>query len=189
MKQRLGPSDYRFIAVCSVLLAATVWFSTRNFYRAFPEASIDFHVNREDGQLLAMRFLSDRGYHLEGYRIASSFSVDDEAKIFLEREVGLEQASRIMGSRVHVWYWAYRWFRPLQKEEFRVDYSPRGDLVGFLHSIPEDAARPDTDSAAARAAAEDFLRTRLNRDPASLEFVEVSEISRPHRVDRLFTWK
>ena len=41
----------------------------------------------------------------------------------------------------------------------------------------------------ARTRAEDFLRTAMGRDPASLEFVEVSEQTRPHRVDRVYTWK
>ena len=41
----------------------------------------------------------------------------------------------------------------------------------------------------ARALAEDFLRTRIGRDPAALDFVEESDVTRPHRVDRTFTWK
>jgi hypothetical protein len=31
------------------LLVVSVWYSAGNFYRAFPEASIDFRVSREDG--------------------------------------------------------------------------------------------------------------------------------------------
>src|SRR5579864_8175588 len=100
MKERFQGSDYRFIAVCLALLACTVWYSAGNFYRAFPEASIDFRVNRDDGLALADRFLSGQGYRTEGYRKASSFSFDDDAKTFLEREVGLEQANRLMGTKV-----------------------------------------------------------------------------------------
>ncbi len=37
--------------------------------------------------------------------------------------------------------------------------------------------------------AEDFLRGTMHRDPAALDFVEVSEVARPHRTDRVFTWK
>jgi hypothetical protein len=48
MKDRLRPSDYRFLAVCPALLVGSVWYSAGNFYRAFPEASIDFRVSRED---------------------------------------------------------------------------------------------------------------------------------------------
>ena len=109
MKDRLRVSDYRFIAVCLVLLAATIWFSVGNFYRAFPEASIDFRVNRQDAQQAAGRFLSAEGYQAAGYRQAARFDFDDEAKTFLEREAGLEQANRIMGTRVPLWRWSNRW--------------------------------------------------------------------------------
>ena len=189
MKDRLNRADYRFLAICLALLAVTTWFSARNFYRAFPEASIDFRVNRAEGQGLASGFLGSQHYDTTGYRQASSFSFDDEAKTFLEREVGLEQANQLMGTRVRLWRWSYRWFRPLQKEEFRVDVTPRGDIAGFRHEIPEDAVRPDPAPDQARAGAEDFLRTRLHRDPATLEFVDAGEVARPHRTDRVYTWK
>ena len=189
MKDRLEPRDYRFIAVCLAVLAVTVWFSARNFYRAFPEASIDFRVNRDEGRALAAQFLAPQNYSNSGYREASSFTFDDGAKTFLEREAGLERANQIMGSRVRLWNWSYRWFRPLQKEEFHVDVTPRGEVVGFLHVLAEDAPRPDATAVDARALAENFLRARMARDPDSLDFVEVSESARPHRMDRVFTWK
>ena len=189
MKERLRTSDYRFIAVCLVLFAGAAWYSVRNFYRAFPEASIDFRVGRDDAQVLAGRFLAGQGYHVEGYRQASRFSYDDDAKTFLEREAGLEQANRLMGTRIRLWRWEYRWFRPQQKEEYGVEITPAGELAGFRHEIPEEAARPAATAEQARALAEDFLRSRLHREPASLEFVEESDQTRPHRVDREFTWK
>ncbi len=189
MRERLRTSDYRFIAVCVVLFAGAAWYSVRNFYRAFPEASIDFRVGRDDAQVLAGRFLAGQGYHVEGYRQASRFSYDDEAKTFLEREAGLEQANRLMGTRIRLWRWEYRWFRPQQKEEYGVEITPAGELAGFRHEIPEEAARPAATAEQARALAEDFLRSRLHREPASLEFVEESDQTRPHRVDREFTWK
>ena len=46
-------------------LAATTWFSFRNFHRAFPEASIDFRISREEGARIASGFLSGQGYLLE----------------------------------------------------------------------------------------------------------------------------
>ena len=188
MKERLRASDYRFILICLALLAAASWYSIRNFYRAFPEASIDFRVSRADAQLLAGRFLSGQGYNLAGYSTASRFSFDENAKTFLEREAGLEQANQLMGRRVGLWRWSYRWFRPQQKEEYQVDLTTRGELAGFEHLIPEEATRPAVTAEQARALAEDFLRTRLGRDPASLDFIELSEITRPNRADRLFTW-
>jgi len=189
MKERLGVSDYRFIAICVVLLAGTTWYSARNFYRAFPEASIDFRVNREDGRQLAERFLAGQGYRTGGYREASSFTFDDDAKTFLEREAGLEQANQLMGTRLHMWRWSYRWFRPQQKEEFRADVTASGAFAGFDHALAEDAARPDATDAEARSLAENFLRAQTKTDVAALDFVESSSVKRPKRTDRVFTWK
>src|SRR3954453_3592222 len=175
MKDRLNRADYRFLAVSLPPLAATAWFSVRNFYRAFPEASIDFRVNRAGGQALASAFLGSQHYDTTAYRQASSFSFDDDAKTFLEREVGPEQANQLLGTRVRLWRWSYRWFRPLQKEEFRVDVTPRGDLAGFRHELAEDAPRPAISTDQARSRAEDFLRATMRRDPAALEFLEGNE--------------
>ena len=189
MKEKLQAADYRFIAICLVLAGTATWYSTKNFYRAFPEASIDFRVNRAEGQTLAGQFLAARQFKLAGYREAARFDYDDTAKTFLEREAGLERANQLMSTRVRLWRWSYRWFQPQHKEEFRADVSPAGDVTGFRHEIPEDAARPTLAAADARAAAEQFLRTTLHRDPASLDFVEVNETARPHRTDREFVWK
>ena len=95
-----------------------------------------------------------------------------------------------MGTRVRLWRWAYRWFRPQQKEEFGVEITPAGELAGFEHEIPEEAARPAASAEQARALAEDFLRT-----PPASRSRRRSNSSRnrtrrgPHRVDREFTWK
>jgi membrane protease YdiL (CAAX protease family) len=189
MKEKLSARDFRFIAVCLVLFAAALWFAAGNFYRAFPEASIDFRVSRDEGRVAAARFLAARRYNLAGYRQAASFTYDDDAKVFLERQIGLEQANHLMGTRVRLWRWSYRWFRPLQKEEFRAEITPAGDLAGFDHDIPENAPRPAVTAGQARTLAENFLRGQFHRDPAGLDFVEVSEVARPHRTDRTFTWK
>ncbi len=189
MPERLRRADFRFLAVCILLLAATVWFSARYFYRAFPEASIDFRVTRDQARALAESFLASQGLRVSGYRQASRFSYDDTAKTFLERELGLDRANRIMGSRVRLWRWSWRWFRPLQKEEFRVDVTPAGELAGFRHEIPEAAARPSLPADQARAVAEQFLRDTMHRDPGGLDFVEGSSVTRPARTDHTFTWK
>jgi len=187
--EKLRAPDYRFILVCLLLLAGTAWYTAGNFYRAFPEASIDFRVNRDEARELARQFLGSQGDNTAGYRDAASFAYDDEAKTFLEREAGLERASQILSTRVRLWRWAYRWYRPQQKEEFRASVTPGGEVAGFTHEIAEDAARPPISDDRARSLAETFLATRMHRDPAALEFVETSSETRPNRVDRTFTWK
>ena len=72
MTDRLRASDYRFIAVCLVLLAASTWFSVRYFYLAFPEASIDFRVGRSEARTIAESFLTGHSYQVSGYRTAAT---------------------------------------------------------------------------------------------------------------------
>lgn len=187
--EKLAAKDYRFIAVCAILLAGTAWYTSRNFYRAFPEASIDFRVNRDEARDIAGRFLAAQGERTAGYRDASSFTYDDDAKTFLERELGLEKANQLLGSRVRLWRWDYRWFKPQQKEEFRASITPTGEVAGYAHDLPEDAARPAITDADALAAAQRFLAQGMHRDVAALDFVEQSSETRPHRVDRSYTWK
>jgi membrane protease YdiL (CAAX protease family) len=187
--EKLGSKDYRFIAICLLLLAGTAWYTSGNFYRAFPEASIDFRVNRDDAREIAGRFLAAQGAQTAGYRDAASFSYDDDAKTFLERELGLERANQILSSRVRLWRWSYRWFKAQQKEEFRAGVTPTGEVAGFAHELAEDTARPAISDADAIAAAQRFLGERMHRDFAALEFVEQSTETRPHRIDRRYTWK
>jgi len=189
MKSRFTAADLRFIGFCAILLAGSTWFSVRYFYTAFPEASIDFRVNREEAGAIAEAKLEAQGNRLAGFRSASNFGYDDEAKTFLEREVGLTEANRLMGGEIRLWRWSYRWFRPKQKEEFDAEVTPRGDWVGFEHAVPEDAPRPSVTDPEARTLAEAFLKLRFGRDPEKLDFVEMSSVKRPSRVDRAFTWK
>ncbi len=189
MKSRFSAADLRFIGFCALLLAGSSWFSVRYVHTAFPEAAIDFRVNREEGRAIAEAKLAAQGNVIAGYRHASEFGYDDDAKTFLERVVGLAEAGRLQAGEVRLWRWSYRWFRPKQKEEFTAEVTPAGEWVGFGHDIPEDAARPAVTDPQARTLAEGFLQTRFGRDPAKLDFVETSSETKPKRIDRKFTWK
>ena len=95
--------------VCAALAAVAAWYSVHNFYRAFPEASIDFQVSRDGGAAIARKFVAQNGNSLDGYRTASSFTYDDDAKTFLERTAGLDRANFVLGTRIRLWRWSYRW--------------------------------------------------------------------------------
>ena len=189
LRERLQSADLRFLAVCVALLAVTTWFSVRYFYRAFPEASIDFRVSRAEAADTGAKFLAGRGFDIAAYQHAARFEFDNEAKTFLEREVGLERANQILGSQVRLWRWSNRWFRPLQKQEFSVDITTKGEVAGFAHQIAEADPLPSISQQEARGQAEQFLRETVGKDAAALEFVEGSSTVRPARTDHSFTWQ
>ena len=161
------------------------------FFRAFPEASVDFKVPRADALTVAKQFATAQGAPLDGYDSSIVFDLDDTAKTYLEREVGLQQANQMMANEVHIWYWQTRFFRPLQKEEFDVRVDPAGGIVGYQHQLEEAAPGARLERAAAQATAESFLRDTLHTDLSLYDFreEEANFTERPARRDWSFSWE
>ena len=61
MLEKLNRADARFIGVCLALSLVCGIVAWRGFSRAFPEASIDFQVNRQTSRNLAAAALDSRG--------------------------------------------------------------------------------------------------------------------------------
>ena len=120
-----------------------------------------------------------------------AFDVDDDAKTYLERELGLQQANQMMSSQLDIWYWDVRFYRVQQEEEFHVRVNPAGKVVGYDHKIPEARAAPSVERARAQEIARDFASGKLGVDLAGWDFLaeEANSNQRPNRVDWSFTWE
>ncbi len=183
--ERLDRRDYRFIAACLLVIAAGAAVTSVLFRRAFPEASIKFEVDRAGARVVAEKLLEERGRDVAGARFAGEFSVDETAKVYLERELGLERAGKIYGRGAKIWKWRMRWFRSGVKEEEYVTISPLGDLIGFQFVQKEDAPGARLSEAEARAIARRFLDSR-HLPEAELKAIEATPVSRPNRTDWTF---
>lgn len=189
MPIKLTAAEYKVIVIGILVSAISLAIGVKYFWRAFPEAAIEFRVNRDDSTPVALKFLAERNLNLAGYRHAAIFDYDDSAKVFLERTQGLVRMNGLTRGPVRLWRWSHRWFKPQQKEEFRVDVSPAGQVVGFGHAIDESAPGAKLDVVSARSLAETFLVKVMNRELGDLEFVESESEKRPARTDYSFTWK
>jgi membrane protease YdiL (CAAX protease family) len=161
------------------------------YFKAFPEADVNFQVSREEALSRARQFVEGMGENVGGYQSAIVFDLDDEAKTYLERELGPQKTNELMSSQLHIWYWDVRFFRPQQEEEFRVRVSPAGQVVGYDHHVAENSAGGALDRAAALAAATQFVSAKLGGDLRSWDLLaeEVSSKQRPQRLDWSFTWE
>src|SRR5450759_5635924 len=177
------------IWILAGLLGAGVAY--KYFFQAFPEASVEFKVPRAAALEQAKQFAAAQGAQLDGYDSSIVFNVDDTAKTYLEREVGLQQANQMMTNNVHIWYWQTRFFRPLQKEEFDVRVDPGGGIVGCRHEAGEAAPGARLERAEAQATAESFLRDTLHADLSLYDFreEEANLTERPARSDWSFSWE
>src|SRR5216684_3112456 len=149
MRELLDRRDLRFLVVCGAVLAASLFIVLNYFSSAFPEASIEFRYDRASSAAIAQRVLREQGLDIRGMKHSATFDDDDNAKIFLERSLGLDRANVVMRGDVHLWFWHHRWFRPLQEEELAVDVAPTGEIVTFSHKLPEDRAVPTPDASSA----------------------------------------
>ena len=163
----------------------------RYFFRAFPEASVDFKVTRGAALERARAFVGGQALSLQGYQSTVVFGVDDNSKTYLERELGLDQANRLMSSEITVWYWEVRFFRLRQQEEIRVRVDPKGRIVGYDHILPEAAPGDRLDRMPAFSLAEQFLAQTLHTDLSAYTFLseEANSNARPNRTDWTFTWE
>jgi hypothetical protein len=189
--ERLNGSDKRGLLLWVAVGIIGTLFAYKYFFRAFPEASVDFHVSRSEALQRAQSFVAGLGENVGGYRSAIVFDVDDNAKTYLERELGLREANELMSSQLNIWYWDVRFFRPQQEEEFLVRISPAGNVVGYSHKIEEARAGASLERGAAQKSAQDFLATRLRLDLAQWDFLpeEANSNKRPNRTDWTFTWE
>jgi membrane protease YdiL (CAAX protease family) len=188
---RLTGSDKRALFLWILLGIVGAAFAQKYFFRAFPEASVDFRASRTEALKRAKAFVSGLGEDITGYQSAIVFDVDNDAKTYLERELGLQQANRMMSSQLNIWYWDVRFFRPQQEEEFHVRVSPAGNVVGYDHKVPEARAAPSLDRRSAQMMAQDFLSAKLGLDLNTWDFLpeEANSNTRPNRLDWSFTWE
>ncbi|MGZ4836569.1 MAG: hypothetical protein ACXVZZ_13085, partial [Terriglobales bacterium] len=187
---RLEGKDLRTLLFWIVLGAVGALFAVRYFHAAFPEAVLNLKVSKGEAQQTARNFLARNGMAVDGYQSSIVFHVDEDAKTYLEREAGLEQANKLMAGPVNVWAWDVRFFRPQQQEEFHVHVSPEGRVVDFSHTIEEARAGAKLDRDAAKTVAENFARAQYP-DFSDYDYLpaEANSTDRPNRRDWSFTWE
>lgn len=186
---RFDKGDARFIAVCLLVMVAGAFAFHFGFERAFPEASIDFRVTKDQARAIGERALADHGFDVKGFTALGLFDHDDDAKTYLERTLGLANASPLFSRTVPIWRWSFRWVKPLQKLEYRAFVAPTGEVLAFRRLLPEAEPAPDPGEDEARRLAEATLKETRGFEAAALRFVETTLERRPHRVDRNFVWE
>jgi membrane protease YdiL (CAAX protease family) len=190
-KVQLSGSERRALVLWVLAGIIGLWYAHRHFFEAFPEASVNFKVTRGEALRRARSFLESLGQNVDGYRPVIVFGVDDNAKTYLERQMGLKEANRLMASEVNVWHWNVRFFRPQQEEEFQVGVSPGGNITGYEHKIPEAKAGGQPTRDIAQKTAQDFLVTKLGKAGSDWDFLseEANSEKKSNRLDWAFTWE
>ena len=155
----------------------------------FPSASIDLRIPKEEILRQAEELAKKLGYQKEKVIKSISFGYDEEAKTFLEYELGNSAANNLMRETVPIFYWNCRFRKELDQEKVDVDLSPTGKLTNYEFELPNDKEMPSLSHADAKAMALSFIEKQTGWSEADLKLVEDDTITCPHRTDHSFTWE
>jgi len=156
--------------------------------RVFPAASIDLKLSRNEVRQKAREYSSRFGYPVDKTIQSSSFTYYNEAKTFLEYELGLDKASELMRSEIPVWCWSSAFRRELSFEQMRVWFWPSGQLMGFSHDIEQERKLPTI----THAVALDRARRFLSEQGVVLDHLALKSdqnVSKANREDHSFSFE
>ena len=77
---------------------------------AFPEYNVSFSIDRQEAASQSKEFLSEMGINAQAYKDVTIFTVDDEAKTYLEREAGITQTEYLAAHDINLWNFSTRFF-------------------------------------------------------------------------------
>ncbi|MCX7968115.1 MAG: CPBP family intramembrane metalloprotease [Armatimonadetes bacterium] len=162
----------------------------RFYPQAFPEASIDFRISRDQAIEIGGRALKGLGVKdFSGYIKSVEFQWHETAKRFLEKTMGLEKANEIMRREVAVWYWYCTWKRPNERRWYTATVAPDGKIVHTAIVLPEEEPGASLTEQQARKIAEAFVQKNLQIDLREWKLVTATQQKRPNRLDYAFVYE
>jgi hypothetical protein len=118
-----------------------------------------------------------------------TYTFDEYTNEYLRRAIGIAAANRIYRDEVPSAFWAVRYFRDSQKEEYLVVLQPDGALHSVHHTLDEKAPGANLPKEEAQARAETYLRDEKKVDLAGWNLVETHSDKKPARTDHVFEWE
>ena len=159
------------------------------FDNAFPIASIDLNLSKEEIVKKAEDFVNKQGYDLEGYDRSILFDSQADASIYLQKSEGMKKSNELIRQGIPVWFWSIRWFRELEKEGFYCQIDPaEGKITYFEHYLLDDVDGENLDESQARKLAEEKL-SALGRDLSDYELKQSNSKVLKNRTDYYYEWE
>ncbi len=182
-------SNRNFIIAAVIISIIALIYGILNFDKAFPEIAINFSLSRKAALSTARDYMIGRNFNLDGYRQTIVFSFDEQAKLFMERELGVSKMTDLTKDSIDLWRWEARFFKPLEKLEYEVYVDPRGRITGFRRQLMESKPGLSLDSEAARIIAEAFVVGPMGEDIEQWTLIESNAFDRQARRDHVLTYE
>jgi len=152
---------------------------------------VDLSVDRQKALLTAQSYLISMGVNPKGFLKAVIFSSDYWSDRYLQKTLGSKAAEDFTAKHgFEMFHWNVRFFKKLDKEEYKINISPKsGEVIGFEHLIEDTAYRRTISREDARKQAEDFLKKSFGIDIKEYNFFEEQVKRYDRRTDYAFSWE
>ncbi len=156
---------------------------------AFPSASLEVEVSKEQAQEIADKFVLEQGL-LDPSEYQTSIILDEytDPFIYVQYFEGVEGLENFNKEIFPLWTWHIRYFKPHEIKELSVfvDVSS-GQVSSYAALLPEDEAGDDLSREQAQSLAEDFAKETV-AGFESYKLVTASTEKQANRTDHLFEW-
>jgi hypothetical protein len=169
-----------------------LFYTWKNFYRAFPFVELEVKMDRKGAILTADELAARRGWVPKDHQHAVSFDIDSSTQNYIELEAGGPPAlTKVLKEGIYNPYsWHVRLFAEGKTNETHVRFTPDGKPYGFVEKISEDDPGAALTTEQARVLAEKAAINEWAVDLASYHLVENShEVRRSKRVDHSFIYE
>lgn len=159
------------------------------YNHAFPVASIDLKIDKQEAVERAADFIRQQGFSLEGFDETIIFHSDYDASVYLQKTQKINKANQLIRQGIPVWFWKVRWFKELEKEGFIVRVDPAtGEILYFHHRILDDEEGADLEHEEAKTVAnQKIILQGINL--ADYELKDSTIQKQKHRTDYSFAWE
>jgi hypothetical protein len=152
---------------------------------------IKYRITRSEAQEVANDFLTSKSVEPGEFQSVvftfANFDAQTAKYILLHKDIGT--LNQLYSEQIKSGLWVVRYFKPLEKEEYKIYIDPRTRSVyTFEHVIAEDALGADLEREPALTIATAFLKSQAI-NPADYDLVESSAEKRPARRDHTFVWQ
>ncbi|MBN1998377.1 SpoIIE family protein phosphatase [candidate division KSB1 bacterium] len=165
-----------------------------------PFKAFQFKVNRNEAIESATKFLNDRGFSTDGFRVTASIDGNGNIFSYFQNQVGLKKAVRLFrheNLNLLSFHWNVFWYknapRSAPQHLFWVHVSPEGHIMRFFHSVPDDYEfAPPSKSKITQQEALNIVRLFLSDRGIDIDSYTIDEFSSQNfekRTDHEFHWK
>lgn len=171
--------------IMALILFAGIFLPGEN-----PADLVNMKLSKQEITTQAEQWLDSQTDSINVFNAAITMRNADNARTmkYLLENTTVDTTRIILEQLLYPVYWHVRYFRPLEKKEYRLRYHPvTGEMLAFQHILPESAPGDSLNEDGAKKLALNYLKHQVDTSLYSMKSVE--QKARPNRLDYDLTFE